>query len=305
MLSIMTLLSLTLHLPVVFPNSGSAETVGIHYIYPLIGIALLGAGMFLFGKRDVASQYFLAFPCYAMVLFAHFNIKLWIPHINPVHYDALYWQIDMMARPLVDFCMTLRQSMLWLIPYDANFYMISFIGLFYCSFLYHALKTPEYFGKLVVAVLLLQSFGTFAYLIAPAVGPFIYESGTNPYITTSQDSMLGFYQSSVSIGPAWLAQHGGEGFTAGLAAMPSLHAAGAFLFVLFAWRHGRVLVPLYSLIFLFIAVAAIASRWHYLIDLPAGMALSWASLTLAERLTRRRSTAVIEVELPGPRAAAA
>src|SRR3546814_10269829 len=44
------------------------------------------------------------------------------------------------------------------------FYMISYIALFYTSCLYHAIKTPEYFGRLIISALLLQVFGTLAYL---------------------------------------------------------------------------------------------------------------------------------------------
>src|SRR3546814_2501286 len=51
-----------------------------------------------------------------------------------------------------------------ILPYESNFYMISYIALFYTSFLYHAIKTPEYFGRLIISALLLQVFGTLAYL---------------------------------------------------------------------------------------------------------------------------------------------
>src|SRR3546814_2475264 len=98
--------------------------------------------------------------------------------------------------------------------------MISYIALFYTSFLYHAIKTPEYFGRLIISALLLQVFGTLAYLVAPAVGPFIYEAGVNPMITGGQHSMLEFYRNSVATGPAFLAKHGSINFTVGLAAMP-------------------------------------------------------------------------------------
>lgn len=285
----MLVLSVTLSLPIVYPTSSGAEFVGIHYIYPLLGVAVLGVTMLLFGNREVSTRFLLAFPCYAVVLFAHFNIKLWIPHINPMVYDALYWKMDMMASPLVELCIGVRQSLLWIIPFDANFYMNSFIGLFYCSFLYHATRTPDQFGKLMVAVLLLQSLGTVAYLIAPAIGPFIYEAGINPLITEGQLSMYDFYRQSVAEGPAFIAQHGGQGFTAGLAAMPSLHSAGAFLFFLFAWRYGKVLVPLYSLILVFILITAISSRWHYLIDVPAGLLLAWICYKLAHVLTPEKA----------------
>lgn len=285
MLAVMLLFSVIFNLPIIYPSGERAAFVGIHYIYPLIGVGLLGIVTFFAGNRAIASRFLIALPCYAVVLFAHFNIKLWIPHINPTEFDATYWAIDQLMRPVVDACMFLRRNVFSFIPYEANFYMISYIALFYTSFLYHAIKTPEYFGKLIISALLLQFFGTLAYLVAPAVGPFIYEAGVNPMITEGQHSMLEFYRSSVANGPGFLAKHGSLNFTVGLAAMPSLHSASAYLFFLFAWKHGKVLVPLYSFILAYILITAAASRWHYLVDIPVGMALAWASYQLADWLT--------------------
>ncbi len=285
MLLAMFLFSAAFDLPIIYPTSGRAAQVGIHYIFPLIGIGALGVVIAIAGDREVAMKFLLATPCYLVVLFAHFNIKLWIPHINPVNYDAFYWQTDVWAAPLVSWSVAMRQSLQWLIPFEANFYMISFVALFYCSFLYHAIKTPGQFGKLLIAVLLLQSLGTFAYLVTPAVGPFIYEAGINPMVTAGQQEMLGFYRGSLDHGADWIAEHGGAHFTAGLAAMPSLHSAGAFLFFLFAWQHGKILVPFYSFILLFILVTAVASRWHYVVDVPVGIALAWVAYRLANYLT--------------------
>src|SRR3546814_1471540 len=87
-----------------------------------------------------------------------------IPHINPTNFDASYWALDQLMRPVVDACMFLRRSAFFFIPYESIFYMISYIALFYTSFLYHAIKTPEYFGRLIISALLLQVFGTLAYL---------------------------------------------------------------------------------------------------------------------------------------------
>lgn len=281
-LAIMVVLSLALGLPIVVPSGDRAAFVGVHYIYPLIGIAILGVITLAAGKRDTAISFLLALPCYIAVLFAHFHFKLWIPHINPLTYDSVYWATDQALLPVVDVCIYLRTHLFGFISYKSNFYMFGFIGLFYVSFLYHAMKTPEHFRTLVVAVLLVQALGGLAYLVAPAIGPFLYETGIDPQITGSQQAMLQFYQSSLAEGPDWIARHGSVDFTAGLAAMPSLHVAGAFLFFLFAWRHGRVLVPLYSTILFFIVVTSIASRWHYVIDVPVGIALAWGCAWLAE-----------------------
>ncbi len=303
-LAIMILFSLVFRLPVVTPSGDRAAFVGVHYIYPLIGVALLGAVTFMAGKREIAGSFLIALPCYALILFAHFNLKLWIPHINGVMYDELYWSIDQLLRPLVEFCIYMRTRVFGFIPYSSNFYMVSFIALFYTSFLYHAIKTPAQFRTLVVALLLLQASGALAYLIAPAIGPFIYERGVDPLIAGGQRSMLDFYQSSIAQGPDWIAANGSVNFTVGLAAMPSLHAAGAYLFFLFAWEHGKVLLPLYSIILVFILVTSVASRWHYLVDVPAGLALAWACKWAAERILvkAKQPAASIPSEHPVPAA---
>lgn len=289
-LVIMLILSWAFELPIVSPSSNRAEFVGIHYIYPLIGVALLGIVTLIAGRRDVATGFLVAMPCYIAILFAHFNIKLWIPHINPIRLDIFYFAIDQALRPLVGLCIFVRAHVFGFIPYESNFYMTSFIAMFYCSFLYHAIKTPQYFRPLVVAVLLLQSLGGLSYLIAPAIGPFLFEPGIDPSISEGQVGMLKFYRQSVAIGPDWIAQHGSTYFTVGLAAMPSLHAAGAFLFFLFARKHGQILIPLYSIILIFIVTTAVASRWHYLIDVPVGMVLAWFCIRLSERMMRPSRT---------------
>lgn len=284
MLLAMWLLSVAFGLPIMVPSGERAEFVGIHYIYPLIGVAVLGVLTLIAGKREVAKGFLVALPCYVAILFAHFNVKLWIPHVNPMLFDDFYMSVDRSLQPLVDFCMFARAQLFGFIPYESNFYMTSFIGMFYCSFLYHAIRTPEQFRPLVIAVLLLQSLGGLSYLVAPAIGPFLYEAGIDPTIGSGQHHMLDFYRQSVANGPDFIARQGGTNFTVGLAAMPSLHAAGAFLFFLYARKHAPLLVPLYAVVLVFILVTAVASRWHYLIDLPAGMALAWACIRIAEHI---------------------
>ena len=72
-------------------------------------------------------------------------------------------------------------------------------------------------------------------------------------------------------------------FTSGLAAMPSLHNAGALMFLLFAWKYGRPLLPPFALAFGFIVITSIATRWHYVADLPVGWLLGWVSFRIGER----------------------
>ncbi|WP_395391137.1 phosphatase PAP2 family protein [Novosphingobium sp. BL-8A] len=281
----MLLISIGFDLPIVMPASTQAKFLGLYFIYPMVGVVLIGLPMIFLGKRKVAARFLIGLPCYTIALFVYFNVKLWIPHLNSHNFDGFYWKIDEFSMPLIYLCMAIRRGLLPVIPYEANFYLSSYMMLFYISFLYHAIRTPEQFGKLIVAVILLQLLSIVGYVGTPAVGPFIFQNGLNPIISQGQHQMLNFYFHSLSGGGKWIASQGGANFTAGLAAMPSLHAGGAFLFFMFARKHGKVLVPPYAFILFYILVTAIASRWHYVIDIPVGMGLAWFSYTLADRLS--------------------
>jgi hypothetical protein len=289
MLAIMLLLSVALSLPIILPSTERAEFLGIHYLYPLIGIGFWFGFAVVGQRRDLPRIFLTAFPCYALVQWAYFNIKLWVPYINPVSFDQIYWEIDQHLRPLVDMAFDIRRHTAWLVPLHGNFYMVGFIMMFYVSFCYHALRTPEKFRTVFLAALFFQGLGTLAYIPFPALGPFLFEPGVNEMMTAAQADMLNFHDKIVRHGAGWLSVHGPSNITAGLAAMPSLHAGGSFLFLLLAWRHARILLPLYLPLTFYILVAAVATRWHYLIDLPIGVALARVSVALAEKLSGNAS----------------
>lgn len=280
------LLSLVIDMPFSLPTTQSAAFVGIHYLYPLIAIGLWAVYVVHQRKQSVGTVFLVALPCYAIVLLCHFNLKLWIYHVNPASWDAYYWWTDQQLRPLVDGAMALRLLLADLVPLDSNFYMLGFIALFYLSFGYHAAKTPEAFHELVLAALLLQIFGSIAYFVAPAIGPFLYEAGVEPPATGSQQYMLAVLEANKAGGAEWLQQHGGAQLTAGLAAMPSLHAGGSLLFLIYAWRTARGLLWIMVPLFAFISFDAIANRWHYVIDLPVGWAVAAAAVAAAGWIMR-------------------
>src|SRR3546814_1803739 len=56
MILIMLLFSLIFNLPIIYPSGERAAFVGIHYIYPLIGVGLLGILTFFVGNRAIASR---------------------------------------------------------------------------------------------------------------------------------------------------------------------------------------------------------------------------------------------------------
>jgi hypothetical protein len=290
------LLSGLFHLPLLFPTPNGAAFVGVHYLLPLIGLLIFAACAAIWGKRDILRTVAIGLPCYAVVLLAHFNLKLWTPLINKANYDAAYWTTDLAVRPLVDLSFFVRRALEPIIPWHANAYMLGFIMLFYISFCYHAVRTPAVFRQLVMAALLFQGLGGLAYMLFPAVGPFIFEKGVNPVATETQNFMLETRAQLLSGGRTWLATAGSPNLVAGLGAMPSLHAGGAFLFLWFASRHGRVLLPTYVPVFIYILFTAVANRWHYVIDIPFGIALAALCIYFAGKVTPGARTEAARTE---------
>ena len=281
MLILSVILAWSYGLPLLIPSAHSASFVGIHYLVPLAGLlAMIG----FFGMRGRSYHYALvALPCYALVLWLHFNIKAWAPFINPVSYDPQYWYLDQQMRWIVDACRTIRLGVEW-IPGVDGMYMNCFMLLFYSSFIVHSMKTPEQFRTLFLSALLLQGLGGLSYLLFPAIGPFVYETGVNPVLTEAQAHMLAVREATIAGGTEWLRANGAQEFVASLGAMPSLHAGGASLFLWFAYKHCRALLPIYVPLYAFILIGAVANRFHYIIDLPFGIALAALSIWLAHRL---------------------
>lgn len=284
MVVVMMALSIWFALPVSMPAIDSAAFIGVHYLLPLIGLLAWIMCAAVGQRRDLSTVLF-GLPCYAIVLWVHFNLKLWVPLINPSNFDGLYWTFDGSMRPLVDGAIYIRKAVSPAIPFQSNLYMYAFIFMFYASFCYHAVATPKAFRPLFLAALFLQGLGAFSYIIFPASGPFIYEPGANPFVSETQRFMLDARGELIQGGASWLSSSGSEYFAAGLGAMPSLHAAASSLFVWFAYKHAKPLLPIYLTIFAYILVVAVANRWHYLIDLPAGVALAAGAIYLAKLAT--------------------
>jgi len=300
MVLLMLALSAWYALPIRLPGGNSASRMGVQFVLPLLGIGAWLVFTLVANRKASPWRPLLALSCYGIVMIVHFNLKLWVPYIHATSYDPQLWRIDQLAHPLVEFCDRISVALRPLDQYCPGIYLWAFLTMFYISFGYHAIRTPEVFRKLFLSALFLQGMGAIGYLLMPAVGPFIYEAGTSVGINTAQQQMLAMRQASIAVGPHWLADHASASLFAGLGAMPSLHAGCSSLFLWFAWRHGRMLLPTYIPIFAFILVTAVASRWHYLIDLPIGIALARLAIALADVADRRQRSVPKEVAHAAP-----
>ena len=219
-------------------------------------------------------------------VFLHFNFKAWMPFANPIIYDAAFAKTDQSLGPLVD---SLRAFRTWVAdsaPVSVDsLYHNGFVAMFFVSFIAHSLfDKPWAFRRMVMSVNLVLLVGGIAYWLFPAIGPFLYAPGLNQASTEAQRLMIlglrdalayGYLPSGYFVNPP--------------AAMPSLHVAHAVLFTTFAWRWSPALGAAYLPLVAWIVVEAVASAFHYVIDLPAGVLLAWICYRIAVRLVPSRS----------------
>jgi membrane-associated phospholipid phosphatase len=220
--------------------------------------------------------------CFALVLNLILYIKLLVPLVRTVSYDRIYEAIDRALFSWLDPLIAWRARELqynWV----NDLYFTLFFGMFLASFFFHSLRSRSEFRRVFLASLLVQGIGGVLYLAAPAVGPFLYHPSANVLMGGTERYFYTVRRSELDGGIRWLSANAGYYLDCGLASMPSLHAAGSFVFLYYAWRHVRWLGMVYAPVFIWILFAALASRWHYGIDLIAGLGVACVSIALADR----------------------
>jgi len=295
-----------------FAALSSGEIPGLHINYwipPLaaaLGYLLLQCTTHYVGPirpswRTIAQRAagdYLLLGLFILVVYVHFNIKMWIPLINPHNYDRYFFVVDHDAAWLITLFDDMRGLLARILPDADLWYQASFFGVFVLSFLCHALGRRRFHYHNMTALLLIESIGPLTYLIAPAVGPFIYQRGVNMLATTAELQMLNVYNLVRTGGAAWIRDHGAEFFAQPLAAMPSLHVGASFIIAYYAVRARLWVAPVAVLAFCWIFIESVAARWHYLVDLPAGMLLAFAVIAVTNHLYRRSPTDQDDEERP-------
>lgn len=256
------------------------------YAVPLSLIFALA--LYLTLKRQVMRlvYYAAAALAYGIILITHFNIKMWMSLINPNLWDDIYWKTDQMVRPLIDASFVVHDVADWILPAGEHLYLFAFLAMFASSIITHSMQCFIVFRKVLFTAMLVHVLGGLSYLVMPAVGPFIYERGVNALEAARQEHMYGGYRALLAGGRPWIASQGSQFMFAAVAAMPSLHVASSAVFVHYAWKHARWLGVLYLPLFAFIIFEAMATRWHYWIDVVAGLALTALAIAITAAVFR-------------------
>jgi hypothetical protein len=219
---------------------------------------------------------------FLLIVWLHFNFKWWAPLINGNLYDRQYNAMDNFLSPILVLINGIHQ-VCWFdkIAVFQNAYHGLFVLMFFVSLFVAALKKDASISiQLITALALVLGLGGLCYSLFPALGPFIFSPSPHCLTRKIQTSMLTVSQLFIQSGGL---QYSGDYFVSPLAAMPSLHISHALVFSYYAIARMKIISIPMVLITFYIFVDSIALRWHYLIDLPAGMALAIVAILLSNR----------------------
>lgn len=136
----------------------------------------------------------------------------------------------------------------------------------------------------LLSLALLYAISFLGYLFVPAHGPVLYlaEQFASPINS-------GFFHNVVTNS---VDQAGGPH-----GAFPSIHVGAAVLMCLFDFKHGnRCRGWLYLPLVLVIGLATVLLRYHYIVDLIAGVAIAFTALFIAERWFSKKPDVALGVQ---------
>jgi hypothetical protein len=280
------LIKIALGLRLYYPDHNALRFLGIHYAAP-VAITLI-ISLFLLAKRKSTNEellgetwnYLRTGLAFAWIVFVHFNLKLWSHLINPRSWDQLFNEIDHHLPMIFEVAYPIATTVQRYWSFS-NSYSDLFILMFVISFVYHGLRGGyNEFETVVVTCALVLALGGIAYSFAPAFGPLMYEDPPFRYMTAMKSFTVRFIEShGIDYDP--------EMFAAMLAAMPSLHVAHATVFTWFAFRFRREMLAIFIPVLLYICSGALATRFHYVIDLPAGFLVAFICIRISQTLESR------------------
>ncbi len=216
---------------------------------------------------------------------SYFSLSTAVPLMhNPLGLESLAWHKDTVLQHMdrVFLADTPRVLMhaepaAWV----TDLFMACYLFFFYYligGLLYYFIKNLNTFRVCLVGFCTLYALGYVGYTLLPAVGP-LEEMGarTGGWLT--------------NVGGSFIAQR-----TNGVDVFPSIHMAASLYLLLFDWRHRRghfwwVLAPAIGL-----WISTVYLRYHYGIDLVAGIALALGCLWLARWFAQSQLCAEVEAE---------
>jgi hypothetical protein len=251
----------------------------------LIDVACLAAGLLLTrgailkpGSFGNAMVYRLT--VWLTVFLSYFQLRHILPAVSERAIDRDLYSFDLRVFHV-------EPSMAWdrfVTPITTEWFAFFYFGYFFLLSAHVlgimlASKSAFRLAHFAMGIFLLFCTGHLVYMLVPGYGPYRF--------------LAGEFHHELSGGPFWHAVQ--ATVSAGGAQkdiFPSLHTACPTYFALFSYRHRKVLPYKYTwMVVGFCALQIICAtmflRWHYLIDIVAGITLAVFACTVGELLVVR------------------
>lgn len=250
----------------------------------LIDLGLFAAGLCVTRGGLVARDGLLGATLYRLlgpvVLFmSYFQLRIILPTVSSAAYDHSIHALDL-ALFGVEPAVAWDRFVTPLATEWFSFFYLGYFGLLavYLSLMTFLCRDAERLASFALGIFMLFTTGQLLYMVVPGYGPYAALAAhfTRPL---EGPTFWPLVWETVSAGGAMKD------------IFPSLHTAVPTFFALFSFRHRRTtalrwLWPVVALVASQIVLATMYLRWHYLIDVVAGLALAVAVDAISARVGR-------------------
>lgn len=225
----------------------------------------------LFGKIAIALSGF------ALFIFSYSTVKTRIPEIIPYAFDETFMSWDRALffghDPWTVFAWIYEiPTLIYAMDFIYDIWAVLLVGIWTLCFI---LTKPAAAARFRFPLALMLTWfigGNIAAIFMSSAGPCYYGAVTelaDPYAVQmailSDLSTHSFLRAVTYQDMLWEVYESPSLGLGGISAMPSMHCATSFLFVLLAWKH-KVLRYAALVFFIFILISSVVLAWHYLVD---------------------------------------
>ncbi len=279
--------------PYVFPSGGGGEILQqfagtksyLSYLIlaAVVYITSMAVRQFILKKPPGISptQGFINFFRLTLASAVCFYLMLvfkWWSHIGTATYDDMYYAFDnaIGGYGWID-------AIAGALPIDHMMYFRLFAFSIVFTYLVCAAIRFELLERVVTGNAIVAVVGGLGYMIAPAYGPFIFLP-SHGALHETQQMMLQMTEKFREIGGPYETGFYMEGV---LGAMPSLHIAHVLVLSYYISKLSKWLGRVFGVFSVYIAIYAVVTRFHYIIDLFAGAALAILAVYCTEWLAMK------------------
>jgi hypothetical protein len=254
----------------------SVERMSALLMFLVVTLIVVRGGLL---KHPFFTPLLYRFAIYGTVQLSYFFLASLLPLVNTSTLDAQLFALDRSmfgAEPAIAMDAIVNSlTTEWFAFFYYGYFFV--LALHVIPLLLFA-KHKKLVGEFALGMLTVFCFGHIGYMLVPGFGP--YRAMADQFQNVLPSGMwLDLVRVTVASGGAQMD------------IFPSLHTAGPTFIAMFSFRHRdkapfRYSWPLVAVFAVNIITATMFLRWHYVIDVVAGLCLAVTALAISRRVTR-------------------